>query len=96
MVSDIALLKELPAKVRKSIPAYVGCVGGASMKDEYLATMEAAGFKDVDVVKEVSAKAIYGGTDAQYCGTDLGISSETIQELAGSIVSMQVRAIKPD
>jgi len=96
MVSDIALLKQLPAKVRKSIPAYVGCVGGASMKDEYLATMEAAGFKDVDVVKEVSAGAIYDGTGAQDCGTDPGISSETIHELAGSIISMQVRATKPD
>jgi SAM-dependent methyltransferase len=95
MVSDIALLKQLPAKVRKSIPAYVGCVGGASMKKEYLATMEAAGFEDVNVVKEVSARAIYGGTGAQDCGTDLGTSSETIRELAGSIVSMQVRATKP-
>jgi arsenite methyltransferase len=95
MVSDIALLKQLPAKVRKSIPAYVGCVGGASMKKEYLATMEAAGFEDVNVVKEVSARAIYGGTGGQDCGTDLGTSSETIRELAGSIVSMQVRATKP-
>lgn len=95
MVSDIALLKKLPAKVRKSIPAYVGCVGGASIKEEYLATMKAAGFKDVDVVKEVSARAAYSGADAQACGTDLGVSSETMRELAGSIVSMQVRAVKP-
>lgn len=96
MVSDIALLKELPAEVRKSIPAYVGCVGGASIKEEYLATVEAAGFKDVDVVKEVSAGAIYDGTSAEVCGTNMDISSETIRELVGSIVSMQVRAIKPN
>jgi len=96
MVSDIALLKELPAKVRKSIPAYVGCVGGASMKEEYLATIKAAGFKDVDVVKEMSASVAYGGTGGQDYATDLGISSATARELAGSIVSMQVRAIKPN
>ena len=96
MVSDIALLKELPAEVRKSIPAYVGCVGGASIKEEYLATMEAAGFKDVDIVKEVSAGAIYDGASAQACGTNLDISAEAIRELAGSIVSMQVRATKPN
>jgi SAM-dependent methyltransferase len=95
MVSDIALLKELPAKVRKSIPAYVGCVGGASMKKDYLATMEAAGFQDVDVVKEMSARVAYGGTDAQDCATNLGMSSATMREVAGSIVSMQVQAIKP-
>jgi hypothetical protein len=49
----------------------------------------------VDVVKEVSARAIYDGTGAQDCGTDPGISSETMREVAESIVSMQVRATKP-
>ncbi len=96
MVSDIALLKALPAEVRESIPAYIGCVGGASIREEYLATIAAAGFKDVDVVKEVSARGIYDGTGLQDWSGQLGVSSETIRELIGSVVSMQVRAIKPD
>jgi SAM-dependent methyltransferase len=96
MVSDIALLKELPAKVRKSMPAYVGCVGGASIKEEYLATIEAAGFKDVDVVKEVSARGTYGSPSLRDWAANLGTSSETIREVVGSIVSMQVWAIKPN
>jgi arsenite methyltransferase len=96
MVSDIALLKALPAQVKESIPAYVGCVGGASIKEEYLATIETAGFKDVDVVKETSAAGIYGGGSPQDWAEHLGVSSETIGEVIGSIVSMQVCAIKPD
>ena len=94
MVSDITLLEELPGKVRKSIPAYVGCVGGASVKEEYLDTIRAAGFKNVDVVKEVSAGAMYDN-GVRRCSTDLGIPPETLHELMGSIVSIQVRAIKP-
>jgi SAM-dependent methyltransferase len=96
MVSDIALLKALPAAVRESIPAYVGCVGGASIKEEYLATIETAGFKDVAVVKETSAAGIYGGGSLQDWAKSLSVSIETIREVIGSIVSMQVRAIKPD
>ncbi len=36
MVSDIVLTKELPAALKNSIEAYVGCVAGASKKDDYL------------------------------------------------------------
>jgi ubiquinone/menaquinone biosynthesis C-methylase UbiE len=35
MVSDLVLLKQLPEVVRQSVEAYVGCIGGAVMKDEY-------------------------------------------------------------
>ncbi|RJQ21735.1 MAG: methyltransferase domain-containing protein [Nitrospiraceae bacterium] len=55
-ISDIALRKALPLKMRKSIEAYVGCVGGAVLIDEYKRSVESAGFKDVKLtVKETSA-----------------------------------------
>jgi len=96
MVSDIALLKELPDAMKSSIAAYVGCVAGATTKEEYLATIEAAGFEDVDIVNEVSTKGIYNSATVQDLAANLGISSGTIDEVAGSIISMQIRAIKPN
>jgi arsenite methyltransferase len=55
-ISDIALLKELPGKIRESMEAYVGCVGGAILIDDYKKIVEAALLKDVRVtVKESSA-----------------------------------------
>jgi SAM-dependent methyltransferase len=55
-ISDIALRKKLPRKIKKSIEAYVGCVGGAILVDEYRDMVESAGFKDVQVtVKGASA-----------------------------------------
>jgi len=46
-ISDLALLKELPEKIRNSIEAYVGCVAGAISVKKYKNAVEAAGFKDV-------------------------------------------------
>ncbi|MFC2021191.1 arsenite methyltransferase [Chloroflexota bacterium] len=54
MVSDIVLLKELPDDIKSSVEAYTGCIAGASLKEEYLATITAAGFQEVEVVSEVS------------------------------------------
>lgn len=46
--SDICLTKALPTSVKKSMAAYVGCIAGASILDDYLAEMQAAGFSGVD------------------------------------------------
>ncbi|MBI4721482.1 MAG: arsenite methyltransferase [Candidatus Stahlbacteria bacterium] len=55
-ISDIALLKELPNRIQESIEAYVGCVGGAILVDEYKRIVEASGLKDVKItVKGTSA-----------------------------------------
>jgi len=46
-VSDMALLKPLPESVRQSVDAYVGCVAGAVVVDEYKRFVKDAGFEDV-------------------------------------------------
>ena len=51
MVSDMVLLKELPEAVKKRAhPA--SCVHRAIMKDEYIETIEQAGFQEVKIVEE--------------------------------------------
>jgi SAM-dependent methyltransferase len=57
-ISDIALLKELPGKIRESIEAYVGCVGGAILIDEYKKIVEAAMLKDVKLTVKGSSACI--------------------------------------
>lgn len=52
-ISDMALKKELPQKIRKNIEAYVGCVGGAILIDEYKRIVEDAGFKNVKITLKV-------------------------------------------
>ena len=94
MVSDIALLKELPPEIKNSIGAYVGCVAGANTKEEYLATVKAAGFQEVEVVSEISADSIYNSSIGQELAEKMETSSGMIEEAARSIISMQIRALK--
>jgi len=55
-ISDIALIKELPEKIRKNIDVYVGCVGGAILVEEYKKIVEISGLKDVKItIKGTSA-----------------------------------------
>ena len=49
-VSDIALKKELPEVIAKSVAAYVGCIAGAIRIDDYRTSLLAAGFEHVEIV----------------------------------------------
>ena len=51
-IVDIVLSEPLPEILLSSVEAYIGCLAGATLKDEYLNAMKAAGFSDVVVVKE--------------------------------------------
>ena len=95
MVSDIALLKELPAELKNSVEAYVGCVAGATTREGYLADITAAGFEKVEILKEVSASGIYSGEAAQAISKNLDTPLELINQAGDSIISMQVSAVKP-
>lgn len=49
-VSDIALKRELPEVVARSMAAYVGCIAGAIRIEDYRAGLLAAGFEHVEIV----------------------------------------------
>lgn len=96
MISDIVLLKELPDALKNSIQAYVGCVAGATTKQEYLATVAVTGFQDIEIVSEVSTEGMVDGATAQAIAENLGASAGALKEAASSIVSINVRAVKPN
>jgi SAM-dependent methyltransferase len=98
MVSDIVLLKPLPDVIRNSIEAYVGCVGGASLREEYLEDIKAAGFRDIRIVNEevFSTKFILNDPTAKAVVESAGIKPSMAQDIAKSIISVKVSAIKPN
>jgi SAM-dependent methyltransferase len=53
MVSDLVLLKELPEAMKKGMDS-TSCVAGAIMKDKYIETINAVGFKNVRIIQEKS------------------------------------------
>jgi ubiquinone/menaquinone biosynthesis C-methylase UbiE len=48
-VSDIALKKSLPAEIGQDVMAYVGCIAGAVLIEEYRRQLAEAGFAAVQV-----------------------------------------------
>lgn len=97
MVSDIVLLRELPGPIKESIAAYVGCVAGAVLKDKYLEAIRLAGFEDVQVISEevFPVDLVAHDPTAQAIIEGLQFSEEELKDLAHSVVSMKVAAVKP-
>jgi len=96
MVSDIVLLKELPESIRDSIDAYVGCVAGAMMKDEYLKTIKNAGFKDSQVLDETKFPIEFLSNDpiGKEMIKKLKMPIEALKEIGESFVSVRVQGRK--
>ncbi len=51
-ISDIVLLRDLPANLHRPVELYSGCISGAIQKDEYLRIIAETGFVNVVVQKE--------------------------------------------
>ena len=98
MISDIVLLSELPDFIKDSVEAYVGCLSGAVMRDEYLEAIKAAGFQEVRIVDETSFPIDCMANDptAEAIIKQSKIAPERIKEAAGSVLSIKVYAVKPD
>jgi arsenite methyltransferase len=96
MISDLVLAKELPRAVRESVEAYVGCVAGAIMKEEYLEAIRAAGFHEIQTVHETPypVEVIANDPSAKEITEKSGLQNE-VWDLAGSILSISVWGIKP-
>jgi arsenite methyltransferase len=71
LISDLVTEGELPPEVKKNFDAWACCIGGALEKNQYLTTIQNAGFTNVHIVKE-----------ATY---DLGVYSQELQGKITSI-----------
>jgi len=84
VVSDLVLTRPLTPELQKNVDLYVGCVAGASLKDEYLQMMREGGFDDVRIVEE---RPYTVGADSLPEG-----SAE--RDAFDAVVSVKVRATK--
>ncbi len=97
MISDIVLLKQLPKPIKQSVEAYVGCLAGAIMKDEYLELIKDAGFTKEKVIEETQFPIEYMVNDptAKAIIKKSKISEKELAETAHSVASVKVYAQKP-
>jgi len=97
MISDIALLKKLPEAIRHSVEAYIGCISGAVLRDEYIKTIRAAGFKEVRTIEETRFPLEHMVNDPTVNAIikKMKIPAGKIREIADSVVSVKVSGVKP-
>ena len=97
MVSDLVLTKELPANIKNSVEAYVGCLAGAIMKNEYLNYIKLAGFQYIKIVGQTNypIEAMANNVTAQVVKNNPKIKQSDLEGIADSVASIKVHAIKP-
>ncbi|MEM2146541.1 MAG: arsenite methyltransferase [Candidatus Jordarchaeaceae archaeon] len=97
LVSDIVLLKELPDSIKNNIEAYIGCVAGAILKNEYVELIMKAGFQDVKIIDETPfiPKNLEGDLAVEGYSKIFNIAPEELKEYAESISSIKVQGLKP-
>jgi hypothetical protein len=91
MVSDIVLDGELPAKVKDSVAAYTGCIGGALKRSDYLEDIAKAGFSAVEIMAEDRVPVDLWADFPEEAKT---LSREEIKAALGIIASIKVSARK--
>ena len=106
-VSDVVLLKPLPAEVARDVSSYVGCVSGASLLTEYLSTALAAGLRNLSIpsishgseLVNLLAPEGFSTSSGGCCGATVSIGSsgsaeDLVREAAEAVASIKLHGRK--
>jgi hypothetical protein len=95
-VVNAVLLRPLPPVLANSAAAYLGCVAGASLKNDYLDMLKNAGFADVQVIGESSFYLGEAAADpvVQAIIEEAKLTPDEVKEIGKSIVSVKLVATK--
>ncbi len=96
MISDLVLERPIPSEIMSSVDAYLGCVGGATLRAEYLETIAKAGFREVRVERETRfADAVsIDDPQVQEAMEQFDVSVEQVRGFLDSVTSLAVFARK--
>ena len=96
-VSDIVLLGEIPVEVRDSVEAYVACLAGAMLRDDYLALIAEAGFSDIRVTGETGFELedVVASDLVDEFRRHTGATDEELRAAAVRFQSIRVAATRP-
>jgi SAM-dependent methyltransferase len=95
-VSDLVLTTRLPEALFHSMQAYVGCVAGALLRDDYVGAIRAAGFARVDIAAESSFAGIIDLQSPEILAALAadGLTTADAERILESVVSLKVVARK--
>jgi SAM-dependent methyltransferase len=95
-ISDLVLKAPLPTGLLRSVEAYIGCVAGAMLRDDYLAAIRAAGFDRVEVVAEGSFAGVVDlqSPEIRAAVAADGLTAQDAEGILEGVVSLKVVAHK--
>jgi arsenite methyltransferase len=91
-ISDVVVQGKLPAKIKKSLELWVGCVAGALSDYDYVTKLAKAGFDDIDI----ESTRVYGIEDARAFLSGQGLDVDALAgAVEGKFISAFIHAKKP-
>lgn len=95
VISDIVLDGALPPAVEKDVMAYVGCISGGALREDYFGLVRAAGFDRVEVLRDIDYVAAMQEVAPEEIAAVLERTGAAMAEVAGKVRSITFRAVKP-
>jgi len=94
VISDIILDGPLPKSIEKDVYAYVGCISGAMQRGDYFAALEAAGLRDVELLKDVDYLGAMMEAAPEQTAALLERNGVAAEAVLGKVRSVTFRACK--
>lgn len=94
VISDIVLERPLPAAITEDLLAYVGCVAGAMVREPYFQAVEAAGLRDIEMIRDVDYLDLIGETVPEDLARLMSRTRVSRDEVSGIVRSVTYRAWK--
>ena len=95
VISDVVLNEPLPAVIATDVAALTGCVAGAELRHEYLATVAAAGLADIEVVSDRGFGAVALTMVPETMLQQAKAAGIDVERVAETVRSLTIRARKP-
>jgi arsenite methyltransferase len=94
VISDVVLDGRLPERVEKDVYAYVGCVAGAALREDYFGQLRDAGLGEVEILKDVDYLAGLKEAAPDEAEALLERTGVGWKDVAGKVRSITFRARK--
>jgi arsenite methyltransferase len=92
-VSDLVLLRELPPAIAAAVSAYVGCVAGASLLNDYISLALSAGLAELAIPQITPSGTLMSAYNLVQVEAHAGAAA--LAEAAAAVVSVKLHGRKP-
>jgi arsenite methyltransferase len=95
VISDVVLNEPLPEVIATDVAALTGCIAGAALRDQYLATIAAAGLSDIEIMNDRGFGSVVLTMVPEAMLQKARAAGIDVQQVAETVRSLTIRARKP-